>query len=192
MSSSVLTKLGRANAGRQEASGVDEVADTFSPSTFLTNWSKLAPESKRALFGGNRYSALVPELDALVRTAGRIKDAEKMANPSGTARNVIAAFTVLGVTPDILQGDTTGAAGTVAGAVIAPRVAARLLTNPRFVGWLGQTANSVSRYPSNWGPRLGQLTAIAKAEPAIRDELYQYVAALRDSSTPSETNQGPQ
>ena len=192
VASSVLSKLGRANAGKQEASGVGEVADTFSPSTFLTNWSKLAPESKIALFGGTRYRDVVPELDALVRTAGRIRDAEKMANPSGTARNVIAAFTVLGVTPDILEGDVGGAGATVAGAVLAPRMAARLLTNPNFVRWLSATGNSVVRNPSNWGVRLGQLTAIAKAEPEIRDEIYQYVAALRDTGKPQKPNAGPQ
>lgn len=189
VASSVLSKLGRATAGRQEASAVGEAADTFSPATFLTNWSKLAPESKRALFGGTRYREVIPELDALVRTAGRIKDAEKMANPSGTARNVIAAFTVLGVTPDVLEGDVTGAGATVAGAVLAPRMAARLLTSPSFVRWLSATGNSVSRQPSNWGVRLGQLTAIAKAEPEIRDEIYQYVAALRDSGMPQQTNE---
>jgi len=191
VASSVLSKLGRANAGRQEASAVGEVADTFSPATFLTNWSKLAPESKLALFGGTRYREIVPELDALVRTAGRIKDAEKMANPSGTARNVIAAFTVLGVTPDILEGDVGGAGATVAGAVLAPRAAARLLTNPQFVRWLSATGNSVVRNPSNWGVRLGQLTAIAKVEPEIRDEIYQYVAALRDTGKPPKANAGP-
>ena len=132
---------------------------------------------------------MVPELDALVRTVGRVKDAEKMSNPSGTARNVIAAFTVLGVAPDLFEGDVTGAAGTVAGAVLAPRMAAKLLTNPTFVRWLGQTANSVAAHPSNWGPRLGQIVAIAKAEPAIRDELYQYVSALRSMPLHVESNE---
>jgi hypothetical protein len=180
VSSSVLHKMGMATPGQQEASAVMEAASTFSPATFLTNWSKLAPESKQALFGGNRYKDLLPELDALVRTTGRIKDAGRMANPSGTARNVIAAFTVLGITPQLVEGDIAGAGGTLLGAVLVPRAAAKLLTSPSFVRWLSQTGTSVMKNPSNWGARLGQLIGIAKVEPEIRDELYQYVSALRD------------
>lgn len=191
VAASVLSRMGRARPGGQEASGVMDAADTFSPSTFLTNWSKMAPESKRALFSGRRYEDLVPELDALVRTAGRIRDAERMANPSGTARNVIAAFTVLGVTPDLLQGDVAGAGGTVAGVVLAPRVAARLLTNPRFVNWLGTSTQSAISNPNGFMAKIGQLAGIAKAEPAIRDELYQYASALRDSEIPIAANAGP-
>lgn len=180
VSSSVLSKLGRARPNQQEASGVMEMADDFSVNSFLTNWSKLSPEAKRALFGGNRYGNLIPELDALVRTAGRFKDADKMANPSGTARNAIAALAVFGSGGQLLQGDYAGAGYTMGGAVLAPRVAARLITSPGFVNWLGGTVNATGQSLNNWGSRVARLTALAKAEPTIREEIYQYLSALRD------------
>lgn len=179
VSGSVLQKLGRAKAGAQEASGIADEADNFSPGTFLTNWSNLSKEAKVALFGGNRYDAIAPELDALVRTAGRLKDAQKMANPSGTARNSIAALTVLGVGSQLLQGDVEGGATVLGSAILAPRMVAKLLTNPRFVNWLANTAQSTMAHSSNIAPRIGMLAGIAKAEPAIREEIYQYVDALR-------------
>lgn len=179
VAASVFSKLGRANPGQQEASGIMEAADDFSAGTFLTNWSKLSPEAKRALFGGSRYEAVAPEIDALVRSAGRLKDAGKMSNPSGTARNTIAALTVLGAGSQALQGDFQNAGMTVGGAVLAPRVVARLLTSPGFVRWLGTSVNVGTRVPSAWGSRIGQLAAVAKAEPEIRDEIYQYLEALR-------------
>lgn len=186
VASSVLAKMGRATPGQQTASTVGEAADDFSASTFLTNWSKLAPEAKQALFGGNRYRDLMPELDALVRQSARVRDAAKMANPSGTARNTIAALTVLGAGGQLLGGDVQGAGVTVGGAILAPRAVARLLTSPGFVRWLGDTTVAVANRPAAWGPRLGQLVAVAKAEPEIREEVYQYLDALRSVDSGSQ------
>lgn len=182
VASSVFARLGRAKPGQQGASEIGQLADDFSPATFLTNWSALAPESRQALFGGTRYANIVPELNALTRTVARFKDADKMANPSGTARNAIAALAVMGAGKDIFEGDTTGAALTIGGAVLAPRVAAQLLTSPRFINWLGQTVNAQG---SNWTARIGRLAAIAEAEPAIQDEIDQYMSALRSTTAPS-------
>lgn len=180
VASSVFSKMGRANPGQQEASAIGEAADDFSANTFLTNWSKLSPEAKKELFGGKRYADLAPEIEALVRTAGRFKDAGKMSNPSGTARNTIAALTVLGAGDQLLRdGDPKGAAGTVATAVLAPRAVAKLMTSPKFVNWLGNTVTATANKPAVWPMRIGQLTAIAEVEPEIRGEVYQYLDALR-------------
>lgn len=189
VAASVLSKLGRATPGQQGASGVAEAANDFSVGSFLTNWSKLAPEAKQALFGGERYKDLAPELDGLVRTIGRLKDADKMANPSGTARNLIAAAGVGAAGASLMQGDPKSdlgifagvpkALGILVGGVLAPRYAAKLITNPAFVRWISSTSQSVARHPDNWGTKLGQLTAIAEAEPSIRTAIYQYLDAAK-------------
>lgn len=44
----VLKRMGLASAGQQGAEGAE-----FSAQTFLTNWNKLSPEARRALF--DRY-----------------------------------------------------------------------------------------------------------------------------------------
>lgn len=185
VASSVMSKLGRAKPGQQTASGVDEAANDFSAATLMTNWSALPQETKVALFGGSRYRDLVPELDALVRISGRVKDAQQMANPSGTARNLMLATGVGAAGMAAINGDPKSALGVLAGTVLAPRVAAHLITNPQFVRWLGQTTTAVARQPAAWGTRVGQLVAIAKAEPEIRDEVYQYLDALRAAGTES-------
>ena len=184
VASSVFHKLGRANPGQQAASGVGQAADDFSINTFVTNWSKLSPEAKISLFGGQRYNALRPEIDSLVRTAGRLKDAEKMANPSGTARNTIAALSVIGAGGQLAQGDPKAAGVTLAAGLLAPRALASLITSPRFVRWLASSVGSVQRHPNNLGARLGQLTSIAEAEPALRDGIYNYLDTLRAAPTP--------
>ena len=65
----------------------------------------------------------------------------------------------------------------VAGFVVAPRVAARLITSPRFVAWLSQAV----RAPDAKGlaAYAVRLATIAKVEPEIREEIQQFRAALR-------------
>ena len=75
-----------------------------------------------------------------------------------------------------------GAAG-VLGALVAPRVAAKLITSPRFVRWLLTPVTN----PNGIGAHLGRLVAITKAEPELREAIAQYVTAMR----PAEKVAGP-
>lgn len=184
VSSYTLRRMGNATPGQQGGATLDELADNFSPSTFLTNWSKTSAEAKRALFSGKRYGELRPELDSLVRTVDRLKDASKMANPSGTARNLLFAGALLGAGGQAAQGDPEGALGTAAAAVLAPRMAAKLMTNPGFVRWLGQSAQVVAAAPDALPAQLVRLTTIAKANPEIRDAIEAYRQAIRPSPKP--------
>jgi len=179
VAASVLGRMGRATAGAQDAS-----QNVFSVSTFLTNYSKLAPEAKVALFGGRRYADLQPELDRLVRVASALKSTERAANPSGTARHLMA-FATLGTLGGalglFLGGDASTAAQGVGATIVAPAVAARLISSPRFVNWLAESA----RVPANGiSAHVGRLVAIAKAEPAIKGAIQQYMSALRPAPQP--------
>ena len=82
-------------------------------------------------------------------------------------------------------GDVSSAGGGLAvaltGSVIAPRMAAKLITNPRFIKWLTTPITN----PSKINAHLGRLWAIGKAEPAIKEEIEQYIQALRPSPEPS-------
>lgn len=182
--SSVLTRMGRAKPGQQGAP-IDLLGpgDTFSPNTFLTNFSALSPEAKSALFGGQRYAALREGLDDIVKITASLKDAESMRNSSGTARGIL--FGTLGlVGGQVGVGDFVGAGKTVASTVVAPYVAARLLTNQRFVRWLA-SSRTLSADPNSMARHLGRLAAIAEAEPDIRDAVQQYEMALRAPPAPT-------
>jgi hypothetical protein len=177
VSASVIERLGRAAPGAQDATG-----EVFSVSTFMTNWNRLAPEAKEALFGGKRYADSRKALDTLVDVVSSLKGVEKLTNTSNTARNMIAFSTIntLGAALGGLAGGDVESAGggalaTLAGSVIAPRYAAKLITNPGFVKWLTTPVTS----PGALSAHIGRLSALATAEPEIKEELDQYVAALR-------------
>jgi hypothetical protein len=182
VAASVLNKMGQATPGAQNAAG-----DAFSVNTFMTNWSRMAPEAKKALFGGKRYESLAPELDTLVEVMGSLKSVEKLANSSNTGRTMITWMTIQalggGLAGMAVGGDVESGAAGAAATIFAPRAAAKLITSPSFVKWLTTPVVSTGGIPAH----LGRLAGIAKAEPELREEIDQFVSALRSApETPAE------
>lgn len=134
----VLDRLGKAPAGQQGADGA-----TFNPSTYLTNWSKLAPEAKDAIFGaGGKANSLRSGLDSLSNTMATIRNSTVFKNPSGTGEAVghgLGLAALLEGGGHLLAGHPAPLAA--AGSAIAGNaILSRALTNPRTVAWLAQTA----------------------------------------------------
>ena len=77
----IINRLGAASGGQQNAD-----RNAFNTSTFLTNWSNMSVEGRRALFGNNPRVA--QELDDLARLAEAKKATATYANTSNTARGV--------------------------------------------------------------------------------------------------------
>jgi hypothetical protein len=161
----VLGRMGRANPGGQNVAG-----DAFSVSTFLTNWNKLSPGAKEALFGGARYKGLQPELDRLTRIVGSLKKVEGMANSSKTGGTIGTWSTLMA---------SIGGIKTFGTAVAAPFLTAKAITNPRFVKWLGTGAQIAKTGNQNrMSGHIARLAVIAKAEPAIKEEMDQLQGML--------------
>lgn len=191
VSGTVLGRMGRATPGAQNVAG-----DEFSVNTFLTNWNKLAPEAKSALFGGSRYSELRPALDRLTRVTAALKDTERMANPSGTAQalNITTMLGALGggtvgLASGGVGGAAAGALAPVATTILAPKYAAKLITNPRVVNWLADGLAVASRAPNKMGTQLVRLAAIAKEDPEVRDAIQGWFAAMEAGSQANNTAQ---
>jgi len=172
----LLEDMGGANPGAS--------ADDFSPSTFLTNWRKMSDAAKNAVFSGTRYGDLKSELDNLAKVLGSERNLDLLRNTSGTTRTLISALLFSGSAMS-LTGDPRDAGYALVGSLIAPRAAAKLLTNPRFVRWLadvplgsGNLAMARGRgaidEAASW---IGRLYTVAEAEPTIADEIYQLIQA---------------
>jgi hypothetical protein len=138
----ILDRLGKA-AGAQDAQ--------YSPSTFLTQWNRLAPEAKDALFGSSNASGLRDNLDSLSRTVGNINKGTRLRNPSGTGEAVghVAGYEAAfeGV-KNALSGHLGTLAYTASG-LAANHALSRALTNPATVNWLAQTTKApISALPN--------------------------------------------
>lgn len=188
VAATVLDRMGQARPGAQDIGG-----DVFSPSTFMTNWSKMAPEARDALFGSRRHQALADQLDNLVRVSDSLKQAEKMGNPSGTARNLAyqSLFGALGgASTYAATGDNQAGAAGFVGTMLAPNLAARLITSPSFVRWLAAAPAQAAR-SGGLAEHIGRLAGIAAMEPKMRGAINGYLAALRDPGTQSPAEPTP-
>jgi hypothetical protein len=155
----VLSRLGRAAPSAQSADG-----SAFSPNTFLTNWSKIDPAAKDAMFGANGTpQSLRSALDSLTNTMSTIRAGTKLRNPSGSGEVVghgAGAIALWEGLTHALAGHPAGLAATVGG-VAANNLLARALTNPRTVNWLAQSTKApVGALPNavNQLSQLGQKT----------------------------------
>ncbi|TWT11719.1 hypothetical protein [Reyranella sp. CPCC 100927] len=168
VSATVFDRLGQAAPGARGAAELGGVANDFSVSTFLTNWNKLAPEAKDALFGGRDMKGTREAIDQLARVSNRVKDVERMSGPTGTALSMLTGGSIALAGERALSGDIGGAAGILASMTVLPYVTAKMMTNPTFVRWLAGVetfGKGASR-----DAMIGRLAAIAEANPEIRDE----------------------
>lgn len=132
LTGAVIKRMGMATPGAQDASG-----DVFSAATFLTNWNRVSPEAKRALFDrhGPEFSQ---NMDRIARVASNIKDGAKVfANPSGTANRAAAMTYGAALVGSMFTGGTGGLVASGIGA----NALARMMTSPRAVKWLARTTN---------------------------------------------------
>lgn len=158
LAATTLRRLGKANPSAQ-----DELGEVFSPETYLTNWSRMAPEAKRALF--DRFGpSFSKDMDAIAVAAAKIRGANQtLPNPSGSAvvGGQVGAFGALAYS---LFSGNIPAAGMVASSMAATNGAARAMTNPRFVKWL---ANTTRVPPAALPSQLSVLAAMAKDDEDI-------------------------
>lgn len=143
----VLDRLGRATPSAQNAQGT-----AFNPGTFLTNWNKLDPNAKDALFGaGGTTGSLRNNLDSLSRTISNIRSGTKLRNPSGTGEAVGHGAGMIALWEGLTHA-LAGHPGTLAatgGGFVANNILARSLTNPKVVGWLAKSTKApISSLPN--------------------------------------------
>lgn len=130
VTAAVIKRMGLANPSAQDAAG-----DVFSAPTFLTNWNKVSPEAKRALFDrhGPKFSK---QMDQIARVADNIKSGSQVyANPSGTANRAASMTYGAALVGSLFTGGTAPLVASGLGA----NGLARILTNPSAVEWLSRT-----------------------------------------------------
>lgn len=183
VSATVMQRMGKAVSGQQGAEGGE-----FSFRTFLTNWNKLEPTAKAALFDGPGTRGMRNDLDSIARAAGRIMESSQaFANPPGTAQGLIGQAMFLGGAASGMAGVATGDVGLMAFPAMLAMVAgganlsARLMTNRSFVRWL---ASSTKVKPAQTGAHIGRLTGVAAVSDSdTKDAIHEYLSVLQAATT---------
>lgn len=145
----LISQLGRASAGTQNAEG-----SAFSLGQFLTQWNQMTPRAKDVLFKGETRSAL----DDLAKVAEGSKAAGAYANRSNTggAGNVASVL---------------GGIGTAGFSIPAELITGRILASARFARFL-------ARPPQDRGRAIKRLSQIAAREPSIAQDIIPLQRAL--------------
>lgn len=176
----VVQRLGRATNSNQ-----DDIGEAFSSETFLTNWNKLAPDAKDALFGN------APEyrknMDIIARMASRLRESARVdPNPSGTGVTVANVLTGGTGALALSQGNVPMGAA-VLGAVVANASASWALTNPSFVKWAAKT----SRLPARRLPgQIVRLNGLVKENPELLEPVQAVIESLSQNLVASPETDG--
>lgn len=163
----VISRLGRATKGQQDADG-----QSFSLSRFLTNWNDegLSPEAKGALFGGELRAAL----DDIARLAEGTKAAQGYANHSNTSgANWVQG--ALAASP-LAFFDLATSLMVSGGALGVQNAAGRLLASPTFARWLARAGKVTT--PGAATAHANSLTRVASSDAAIGAEIIDFQSAL--------------
>ncbi|WP_370610897.1 hypothetical protein [Klebsiella aerogenes] len=167
----IIQRLGESPAGQQGAEGGE-----FSLNTFLTNWNKMKPETRKVLFSDPEVRK---DMDSLAKFAEKYKARTKALNTSNTAQavNVYQSLRQLGSAGAAFAVGGPGLA--IAAAILEPTVTAltshataKMMTSPRFIHWMASVVDP-ARGPTE--KRIGQLLSIYWNELHLRDDISNYV-----------------
>ena len=170
------------NLGYAKPAGVTDSVNDFSTQTFLTNWKNLSTESKVAMFG-SKSNPIWNDLDDIVKSFKDIQFSESFTNYSKTGDSILGVTAIsAAITPLIGVGTgamSVGAGGAaVAGIYVAPKVAARLMTNPKFIKWLAKSAPKIGESRRAFSYQVGRLIEASTSDAQFRDDVADYVQAL--------------
>lgn len=108
--------------GRLGKGGKD---NTFSADRFVTDYSKLSKEGKAVLFGSTGNQAHARALDDIATVAGRFKELQKFANPSGTGQTLLGGGAIAAVVSEPVTAITTLLGAAAASKVLSTPATAR-------------------------------------------------------------------
>lgn len=150
-----IKDLGLAQKGAQSAE-----ADVFSPQKFMAEYSVLKKNgSEKAIFTPEQVTAYnrlnkVVELTKNTEQAGK----KNMLLPTASLLSVGIPTTGIGLIP-LMGGGRL--------------ISANLMANPKFINWLAVTAQTT---PKELPKQINRLSAIAAANPEIREDVLNLVA----------------
>lgn len=160
------TQLSRMGKRLPSQSGVEE---GFSINTFLTNYNRMDPASRKVMFSGN----LDRSVDDIAKVVDDLRVARSVgANPSGSAGGIADIATTALLAGGAFEPSLAVLASLGIG---SSNVTARLFSSPDFIRWVGQ---STRVRPENFGKHVGQLSTIARQNPEIAEEIEQYLKGL--------------
>lgn len=156
----------------------------FSASTFLTNWKKLNPKVKQALFGAEKYREMSKELNSLIRILDVAVERGRAENVSKTATimQTLGTMTSLMTSGGLLtygafsgQPGVAAAGGVTASIALSPVAISTLITSPKFIRWMKGTAQATAKNPNQLAVQLSRLAVIGERDSELAPAINEYL-----------------
>lgn len=158
----IVDRLGMARKGSQDAGG-----EVFSPAEFMTQWNGMDKRARAILFQGEHRKAL----DDLATYFSGLKGASQdFANTSRSGLITSAVGTAASFGMDVMTG-TMAAIGQLG--------AGKFLSSKLFATWM--SALSRKPNPAAMLQHIEKLTAVARAEPVIANDIFTLQQRLAES-----------
>ena len=156
--------MGRATSGAQ-----DDLGQSWSFNTFLTNFDKMHPRAREMVFGGQGADQQIRDI---ARYSSRLRETDRFRNFSNTARNTLAGAFLTVVGGSLWHGDVV-AAGIETAAIPAANVAARLfMETPAMRQWTRTTLRAMTEGSNaTLQAQTRRLGMIAAREPAFAQDI---------------------
>ena len=164
----IIDRLGMARKGAQDAN-----AEVFSPSEYMTQWNALDKRAKNVLFQGPQRKAL----EDLATYFDGVKTAsQQFANTSrtGLINSSLATAGTFGL--DVVT-------GTLAG--IFQLGAGKYLASESFANWMSALIKKPN--PAAVLQHIERLTAVARAEPVIANDIFTLQQRLAETFAPPQS-----
>lgn len=155
----IISRMGQPTAGAAEKGA------GFSFNTFLTNWNNMSPRARATMFSAETREAL----DKLATVSQGVKQAGTAADTSNTAGSIgvqaAISLPLLAFVEPLTALSATGGQWAVG----------RLLASPRIARWIAGAPKNPAARPAY----IARLGGIARAEPAIANEIGLFERAIR-------------
>jgi hypothetical protein len=173
----LLKRMGRAPSNVQDIAG-----ERWSAERFFDAWDKMSPATKDAFFGSPLGSVRY-NLDKIQRAAFELKEAGRIfSNPPNTAAATIGTVTYVAATGSAIVGRYELLAALLGASATGWVGAKTLLTNPKFVNWLGQST-TMEAGPKAISNHIGRLASIAaNSDPETREAIKDYINILGEDA----------
>jgi hypothetical protein len=159
--------------------GFQESTGEFSPAKFLTEFNKISPEAKNAIFSTEQRTSL----NNFAKVIERIKKVDATGNFSNTTPHAILGLLGAGA----LGGVTGGAPGgimAVGTALGAANITARLMTSHKFINWLADA--TTKQTPGVLSKHLEKLGIIASRNKELRKDILNYLESINQQNIEEE------
>ena len=156
------------NLGNPKAGGVDVHAADFSPSTFITEYSKLTPDARNILFNKSGDPGLRKALDDLVEVVGAQKNVEQLGASSPTYPLTATGGAMAGLYYD--------PASTIA-SLMGMYGAGEAMFNPPFVRWM--TASNAAAKRGTLPAHVNRLAVMVRQNPRLPEGLNSVVGDMK-------------